>query len=201
MHAMDRKPATGERSCEGRVGAHGHCSSGVAMVCMFQSNNLLLFQAALVVPVLQRHLEPHLNGGRTIIGEKNMSEGRWNHGTQLLRKLLHRPVRKTGQQDVIQLLRLGGNRFGNMRMAVSMQVDPPRRNGVDDFSSAIRVEVGTLRRNDPQRVGVTMLLREWMPNLQPGRYIHRNASCRKDRANTLHREALSIFWSSGTSPI
>ncbi len=63
-----------------------------------------------------------------------MFEARGKHAHQSLRKLLRRLVRESGKNHVFELACLFGDGRGDARMTVPVDVDPPRRNGVQNLA-------------------------------------------------------------------
>ncbi len=86
-------------------------------------------------------------------------------------------VRESRQNHVLHLLRLLGNRSGNSRIRMSVQIHPPRRHRIDDFSSVFCEEPNAFRLLDGNRCRIKGGICKRMPNAQ--RSAHEQSYCAK----------------------
>ena len=75
-------------------------------------------------------------------------------------------MRESGEQDVIELRRLFGDRGDDGRMAVAVEIHPPRGDAVNQLAAVIGVQIDALGLGDTNRRRVERLLRERMPDLK-----------------------------------
>ena len=82
-------------------------------------------------PILDGHLERDFDGRRAVIGKEDVLEISGQNPSQAAAQILDGIVREPGQQNVVHfgcLFRDGGD---DRRVAVSVEIHPPRRNAVD----------------------------------------------------------------------
>src|SRR4051812_14452224 len=118
---------------------------------------------AKVSPILARHLQSCLDGGGSIVGVKHALESGRQQRQQALREFDGGAVRASREHYMLQLSRLGGQRFVQFRMRVAMNIDPPGRYPVENTSSILGEKVHALGARDRQRISRVEHLRIGMP--------------------------------------
>jgi hypothetical protein len=71
---------------------------------------------------------------------------------------------ETGEDDLVQLVRLRLDRRDDPRMAVTVGHHPPRRDGVEDPASIGRLEPGPLPAHNGRHLAEHGMLGEGMPD-------------------------------------
>ena len=98
-----------------------------------------------------------------------MAQRRWNNFAQARRKFFGRLVRKSREEDVFEPRGLFGNGLRDRRMRVAVNVDPPRRNRVQNLASVLGFEKDAFPAANGKRRRVHAFLRERMPEMEIGR--------------------------------
>ena len=100
-----------------------------------------------------------------------MFEARRQNLSEAVAEVFDGIVRKSRQQDVIYFSGLFRNRGNDSRVAVAMEIHPPRGNAINQLPAVIGIEINAFGFGDSNRRRVQRLLRERMPNLKVG--IHK----------------------------
>jgi hypothetical protein len=82
-------------------------------------------------------------------------------------------MRETSEDDVLEFLRLGGNRCGNARIRVPMQVHPPGRNRIEDSTPVRKVQPDPFGADHMQRRRIKPRVCKGMPDFQGCRHCLR----------------------------
>ena len=98
------------------------------MVGPLKGDHLAAF-AALVAPPLPGDLEGHFHGGGAVVGEEQPLEAR--ERTESGGELLGGFVAEVGEDHLLQLLGLAGDRRRNGWLGVAVQGHPPAADGVN----------------------------------------------------------------------
>ncbi len=200
MNPVHGKPQSIKRLGETGVCAYGHSAHRIAMIGMLQSHDFFFVVLSAVLPILNRQLQGNFHRRRAVVREKNMLQ-RWRQKlAQLGRNCLNVGMAKPGEQHMIEHLGLFGHRRTDFRMTMAMQVHPPRRNGVQNLTAVVGIQIHTRSAHDAQRLGINMRLSKRMPDFE-GRGHDFNAWQSKQAIKTCLSVHALISESCGTMPI
>ena len=96
----------------------GHRAEGVAVIAVREAQEVALFGAAGVEPVLQGDLERDFDGDRSRIREEDASQTRWDDRRQPLGQHQRRLMSQTAEHDMRHGGELPLDRLADMRMVV-----------------------------------------------------------------------------------
>ena len=138
----------------------------LAVIAVFQADELRLVGFAAVAPVMRAHLERDLRGRRPVGGIEAMPETGGRQFAQTLRELHHRFMGEARQHHVFQCFQLVVQCGIDVRVAVAEQVHPP---GTDRIEVAFLVAViqpdAARARDRQQREALVMFhLRTGVPH-------------------------------------
>ena len=117
-----------------------------------------------LLQILARQLHRHFDGRRSVVGIEDARQPGRQHRQQTLGELDRRLVRAVGEDDVLELARLRGERLVQPRMAMAVNVHPPRRDAVEEPPAVLGVEIDALAPDDRQRRRPRQHLRVGMPD-------------------------------------
>ncbi|MNF51297.1 hypothetical protein D3C84_326150 [compost metagenome] len=123
---------------EQRHVAHRHGRDGFAVIAVGQGDEALLALVAAVAPVVEAHLQRHLDARGAVVGVEHPVEPRRGDRHQALGQLDHRLMAEAGEHHVLELVDLGLDAGADARIGVAEHVDPP---GADRIEVALAVEV------------------------------------------------------------
>jgi hypothetical protein len=124
-----------------------------------------------IPPIMEAHLERHLDRGRTVIGVETTCEtffilwfGR-AHLDQALGERHGRLVGEPGEEDVLKVLRLPAHRGADGGMGMAEEVYPPRADGVEVTTPVLVFQPDAMGTADGDRRQpfVVLHLRAGMP--------------------------------------
>ena len=144
VHAVDGEEQGGKRLREDRVFAHRHRADGVAVIRVVERDDPLSRRLALVAPVLHGELHRDFDRRRSVVRVEDAREPGGQHADEPFRQIDRRLVRRAGEDDVFERLRLLGNRLVQPRMRVAVDVHPPRRDAVEQLAAVLGVEIDAL---------------------------------------------------------
>jgi len=119
--------------------------------------------------VLKAHLEGHLDGGRSVIGEKDPAQPRRGQGDEAFGQFDGPFVAEVAEDAVSHLLRLTAEGLVEVLVAVAEEVDPPGGDGVETAPPLDVVEPDAPAAvDDKGRVGLVVFhLRTGVPDSGP----------------------------------
>ena len=123
---------------EQRHVAHRHGRHGLAVVAVGQGDEALLVRLAAVTPVVEAHLQRHLDARGAVVGVEHALQPGRGEPYQPLGQLDHRLMAEAGQHHVLELVELGLDPRADARIGMAEHVDPP---GADRIQVALAVEV------------------------------------------------------------
>src|ERR1700733_14821580 len=85
-------------------------------------------------------------------------------------------MRKSGEEDMFEPRGLFGDGLRDGRMRVAVNVDPPRRNRIQNLAPVLRLNEYAFASSNGKGRRVHALLREWMPEMEVGR-THKLLEC------------------------
>ena len=91
-------------------------------------------------------LQRDFHRGRSVVGIEDARQSRAAGVRAAARPVPPRAVRAAGEDHVLELARLRGQRLVQLRMRVAVDVHPPRRNAVEDPAAVLGVEVHAFAR-------------------------------------------------------
>ena len=157
---------------------HRQRPEGLAVVGVFEGDEAGLAGFPPIPPVMEAHLERHLDGGRTVIGVETTCEaffilwfGR-AHLDQALGERDGRLMGEPGEQNVLKVLRLPAHRGADGGMGMAEEVHPPRADGVEVTAPVLVFEPDAMGTADGDR-------------RQPFVVLHLRAGVPQDRPITL----------------
>ena len=125
---------------------------------------------AAIAPVAQRHLQRHLDRGRAAVGEEHVRQAGRRDRQKRARNRFGGLVREAGENHLIELVGLRLDRGDDLRVAVAVRDDPPRRDGIEDAPAVRRRQPCALGARDLQHVAFERVLREGMPKRRRTRW-------------------------------
>ena len=155
--AVRRRDAPGgeqdraERGPERLHPAHAHAPRGVPVVPALEAHEAGLFRQPRVAPVLERHLERHLDRRGAVVREEDPGQPLRGDGDEPLGQPLRGLVGDAREQDVVEPLHLPRDGFPDPRVAVAVDDAPPARDGVVIPVPVPVEQEQPLRAVDPQR--------------------------------------------------
>jgi hypothetical protein len=143
----------------------------LAVITVFQCNELRAPGFAAVAEPVERHLQRHLDAGRAVVGVEDLGQ---RCATGLARGQreqafgqLHRGrMREAGQDHLLQRARLSRNGLGDARLGVPVQVGPPAADAIEIAATVVTEQpraVPALDGNQRQDVRVLPHLGAGMP--------------------------------------
>ncbi len=114
--------------------AQGHGRQGVAVIAAAEAEEAPLGRASGDHPVLQRHLQRHLDRDRTGLGEEHAGEVAGQHVGQPFGQLIGRLVGQAGEHYMGQAAQLLAHGLHQPRMAVAVTGRPPVGHPVDQLA-------------------------------------------------------------------
>ena len=129
-----------ERFGEGRFVADGHGSGSVSMIAVRKGNDFVFFRTRQIAEILHGEFQRDFDGSRTIVREKHVGERRSDPFAKTRGKFFGGVMSKTGENDLLELPGLFGNSGSDARIGVAVKIDPPGRDGVDNFAAVGGVE-------------------------------------------------------------
>ncbi len=148
---------------EQTAGADRHAADGIAVIGVLQRQDAVT-RLARIAPVAERHLERDLHRRGAAVGEEDMLQPRRRDGDQTAREALGGGVGEAGEDHLVEpvgLLLDGGD---DVRVAMAVGDDPPRRDGIEDAAPVRRFEPRALGPRDLQHLGLHSVLRERVPD-------------------------------------
>ena len=138
------------------------------MVGILQADEACPLRLAPLRPPLERHLQGHLDGGRSAIRVEDPAEARGRQRDQPFRQLDCGPVGQAKHCRVGYAPELRADRAVDLRMAMPVNVAPQRRDAVDVRVAVDVIQVGPLGAIDHERwlaLAPGLLLGERMPEV------------------------------------
>jgi len=133
---------------------------------VLQRHNFAFLRALLVAEILHRELQGNFDGRRSIIRKEQVRQLRRQPFLQPCRQLFGGTMRKSSEDNVLQFSRLLRDGCSDPRIRMAVEIHPPRRNGVHDFSTVSCVEIDPFRTLDLQRRRIKRGVCEGMPDAQ-----------------------------------
>ena len=96
------------------------------------------------MPVLERHLDRHLDGGRSAVGEEYPREPVGRDPDEFARDFLCGIMCPSGKDHLVEFPRLLGDRGHDARMAVAVGSDPPAADRIDNAPPVFGEQRGAL---------------------------------------------------------
>jgi hypothetical protein len=96
---------------------------------------------------------------------KNTRQTARQHVNEFVGEQCRRLVCKRREDDLFERMRLLGDRVRNLRLRMTMQCYPPRRNPIENTTTVVRDKVRTFATHCMQRRWPCLVLRIWMPNV------------------------------------
>ena len=118
----------------GRV-RHRHRAERVAVITVGEAEESVFPGFSHVLPVLQRHLERHLDSDRTRIRKEDPAQPRGHQSRQSTGQPQRRLVHHAAEHDVRHRVQLPRHALKNMRVIVAVADAPPRRDTIDQFAA------------------------------------------------------------------
>ncbi len=97
-----------------------------------------------------------------------MAQRGGNDFAQAYRKFFGWPMRESGEEHMFEPRGLFGDGFRDRRMRVAVNVDPPRRNRVQNLAPVLRLDKNALAAANGKWRRVHVFLRERMPEMKIG---------------------------------
>ena len=136
------------------------------MVGVFQRDDLSFFRSAEVAPILHGHFQRDFHRRRSVIREKNMPQRRRHDFAEPCSQFFRRLVRKAREQDMLEPRGLLADGRRNRGMRVPVQIDPPRRDRIQNSAPVSGFEKHPIAPPDGRRRGFRAIAREWMPQME-----------------------------------
>ncbi len=136
------------------------------MVAVLKRHETGLLGQSAVAPVVEAHLDGHLHAGGTVVRQKAAGQARRRQGNQPLGQTYGRFVSESGEDHVLELPQLFGERRIDARVGMPEEIDPPGAHGIE---IAFAVEIleprpRTASNRDHRQGFVVLHLRAGMPH-------------------------------------
>jgi hypothetical protein len=126
----------------------GECAERFTVVAVGERDEAALGRAPGIAPVVEAHLERHLDRARAVVGIETARQARRGKRSEPLGKLDRRCVREACQHHVLEAAELARDRGADARVGVAEQVDPPRADRVEVAAAVGVVEPHALAALD-----------------------------------------------------
>ncbi len=130
---------------------HRHRPQRIAMIAVAETQETVFKRLTLLPPILQRHLQRHLDGHRPRIGKKHPLQSGRSQRTQTPRQCERRCVDQPAEHHMRHRMQLRLNGGAYMRMIITVARRPPRGDTVDQHPPVGKRNAATVRTCHRQR--------------------------------------------------